>query len=176
MNPSEDMIAVVEPLIPRLRRYARSLLGKAEEADELVQDCLERAVSHWHLRNAERSAQAWLFTILHNLAVNQIRQRTRRGRHLSIDTEEALSISEPPRQEDTVFQSDIMRTLNHLPDDQRQVLLLVSVEDLSYAEVAGVLGVPIGTVMSRLSRARERLRELLGDEHRPAIPTLRRVK
>lgn len=172
MTVSEDMIAIVEPMIPRLRRYARALLRDRDDADELVQDCLERAVAHWHRRRGQGSPQAWLFTILHNLALNRIRQTSRRGAHVSLEAE----LHDRPRQEDGLRQRDVMAALDRLPEDQRQVILLVSLEDVSYAEAAEILSVPPGTVMSRLSRGREKLRQILGEEESPVLHGLRRVK
>jgi RNA polymerase sigma factor (sigma-70 family) len=173
------MIALVEPLIPALRRYARSLLRDATAADDLVQDCLERTVSRWHERRSGGDAKSWVFTILHNLAINHIRQRARRGPHLVLDDAGEAALAVPPAQEDGLRHRELMRALDDLPDDQRSVLLLISVEDLSYAETARVLGIPVGTVMSRLSRAREKLHRTTENESagaRQKRPELRRVK
>jgi RNA polymerase sigma factor (sigma-70 family) len=153
-----DMLLQVEPLIPALRRYARSLLRNPTSADDLVQDCLERAVSHWHQRR-EGNTRSWLFTILHNLAVNQFRQSAARGRHVTIDETNEDDFGQDAVQEQKLMYRDVLNKLAKLPEDQRAVLLLVAVEDLSYAEAAKVLNIPIGTVMSRLSRARERLQQ-----------------
>jgi RNA polymerase sigma-70 factor (ECF subfamily) len=150
-------------------------MKERSESDDLVQDCLERAIRHWHQRRPDGDARTWLFAILHNLAVNRLRQRNRRGRHVSVDDldEAALSVAAP--QEARLQHRDLGRALDGLPEEQRSVLLLVSVEDLSYAEVARVLDIPIGTVMSRLSRARQKLHEAL-ESDRPPVPALRRVK
>ncbi len=175
----QDMIVLVEPLIPALRRYARSLLRNASAADDLVQDCLERAVSRWHERRAEGNARSWLFTILHNLAVNRLRQTARRGPHVAIEDAGEIAFAQAPAQEDSLRHKELMGALNSLPEDQRSVLLLICVEDLTYAEAAQVLGIPIGTVMSRLSRARERLLRTMEagvEDKRPSTPMLRRVK
>lgn len=175
----KDMMILVEPLIPALRRYARSLLrADASAADDLVQDCLERAITRWHQRRADGDARTWLFTILHNLAVSRLRQAARRGWHVPIDDADEAATARPPTQEAGLRHGELLRALDTLPEEQRSVLLLVSVEDLSYAEAAKVLDVPIGTVMSRLSRARERLQRTM-DADAPAsgrAPTLRRVK
>ncbi|MBB6250538.1 sigma-70 family RNA polymerase sigma factor [Nitrospirillum iridis] len=154
----QDMMRLVEPLIPPLRRYARALVKDHATADDLVQDCLERAITRWHQRRADGDARTWLFTILHNLAVSHMRQNRRRGGHVALDdvVDESM-IARPPTQEDALHHTDVMQALHTLPEDQRSVLLLVSVEDLSYAEAARVLDIPIGTVMSRLARAREKL-------------------
>jgi RNA polymerase sigma factor (sigma-70 family) len=153
-----DMLLQVEPLIPALRRYARALLRNPTAADDLVQDCLERAVGRWHQRR-DGNTRSWLFTILHNLAVNQFRQSASRGRHVTIDETNENDFGQEAVQEQTLMYRDVLDRLAKLPDDQRAVLLLVAVEDLSYAEAAKVLDIPIGTVMSRLSRARERLQQ-----------------
>jgi RNA polymerase sigma-70 factor (ECF subfamily) len=168
----KDMILLVEPLIPALRRYASGLLRDREAADDLVQDCLERVIRGWPRRRND-DARSWTFTILHNLAMNRLKQRQRRGRHAPLDETDEASIARPGDQEDRLHHRDLIRALGDLSEEQRSVLLLVSVEDLSYAETAQVLGIPVGTVMSRLSRGRDRLEQLL--EGRPA-PALRRVK
>jgi RNA polymerase sigma-70 factor (ECF subfamily) len=156
----EDMLLQVEPLIPALRRYARALVRDRASADDLVQDCLERAVSRWHQRR-DGNVRAWLFAILHNLAVDQFRQAAVRGQHVAIDETNEDDLGEAAAQEHKLMYQDVLNKLARLPDDQRAVLLLVAVEDLSYAEAAKVLNIPIGTVMSRLSRARERLQQEL---------------
>lgn len=154
----KDMLVQIEPLIPALRRYARALVRDRATADDLVQDCLERAVSRWHQRR-DASVRAWLFTILHNLAVTQFRQAAARGRHMPIDDAGEQSLVSAAAQEHRVIYRQVLTKLARLPEEQRAVLLLVAVEDLSYADAAKVLDVPIGTVMSRLSRARERLQQ-----------------
>jgi RNA polymerase sigma factor (sigma-70 family) len=153
-----DMLLQVEPLIPALRRYARALVRNTATADDLVQDCLERAVSHWHQRR-EGNPRSWLFAILHNLAVNQFRQAKTRGRHVAIEETSEGDLGEDAVQERKLMYQDVLNKLAKLPEEQRSVLLLVAVEDLSYADAAKVLNIPIGTVMSRLSRARERLQQ-----------------
>jgi RNA polymerase sigma factor (sigma-70 family) len=164
----KDMLHQVEPLIPSLRRYARALMRDRASADDLVQDCLERAVSRWYQRR-DGDVRAWLFTILHNLAVNQFRKAASRGRHIPIDETNEDSFGEAASQEHKLIYQDVLTKLARLPEDQRAVLLLVAVEDLSYAEAANVLGIPVGTVMSRLSRARERLQqEIEGGATAPA--------
>jgi RNA polymerase sigma factor (sigma-70 family) len=173
-----DMAQLIEPLIPALRRYARSFLKDTAAADDLVQDTLLRAISHWRQRRSDGDARSWLFTILHNLAINQLRQTARRGDMLPLDDADESDVSAPSTQEDGLRQHDILAAVNRLSDDQRSVLLLVSVEDLSYAEAARVLDVPIGTVMSRLARARARLLRMMDEDSAPASghPYLRRVQ
>ncbi len=170
-----DMMLLVEPLIPGLRRYARALLHDVSAADDLVQDCLERAISGWHQRRPDGDARTWMFTILHNLAMNRLRQSKRRGQHIPLEDAAEATLGEPAEQETRLHQADIVAAVDRLPEEQRAVLLLVSIEDLSYAEAAKALDVPVGTVMSRLSRARERLRQDLSGE-RQHTAHLRRVK
>jgi RNA polymerase sigma-70 factor (ECF subfamily) len=153
-----DMLLLIEPVIPALRRYARALVRNRAAADDLVQDCLERAISHWHQRR-EGDPRPWLFTILHNLAINQFRRSARRGKHIAIDEANEDDFGQDAVQEQKLMYQDVLDKLARLPEDQRAVLLLVAVEDLSYADAARVLDIPIGTVMSRLSRAREKLQQ-----------------
>jgi RNA polymerase sigma factor (sigma-70 family) len=147
--------------IPSLRRYARALTGDAWTADDLVQDTLERACSRWRLWVVGSDLRAWLFTLMHNVFVNQVRRSMRQvaaGTTVNVDdVENELAAPEAG----TAQALDLQRCLLRLPEDQRAVLLLVSLEDLTYEEVAKITGVPVGTVMSRLSRARSRLRELM---------------
>lgn len=168
----DEVAGLIEPHIPALRRYARALVRDREGADDLVQDCLERALSRWALRRRDGDLRAWLFAILHNLFLDGVRRRARQG--YRVDLDEARELAEPGHDpEAQVAARDVLEALDRLPPDQKAVLLLVSVEDLSYESAARVLGVPIGTVMSRLSRARERLRRLV-DPLPGAV--LRRVK
>jgi RNA polymerase sigma factor (sigma-70 family) len=173
-----DMAQLIEPLIPALRRYARSFLKDTAAADDLVQDTLERAISRWHQRRADGNTRTWLFTILHNLAINRLRQTARRGRDVMVETVDEAEVSKPSTQEDGLREADILAAIDRLPEEQRSVLLLISVEDMSYAETAHILAIPIGTVMSRLARARARLLRLLDDPTNSASegPYLRRVK
>lgn len=174
----DDMIRLIEPSIPSLRRYARSLVRDAAEADDLVQDCLERAIARWGQRREASDARSWLFSILHNLAISRWRRLGRRGRELCLDDLDEADLAERATQHDGVNQSDILKSLAALPPDYRSVLLLVGVEDLSYAQAAKVLDVPIGTVMSRLSRGRERLAQIManGSVAQVRTPHLRRIK
>jgi len=154
-----DMLRIIEPMIPSLRRYARALVKNQAAADDLVQDCLERAVSRWHQRQNEEDSRPWMLTILRNLAINQFRQAASRGSHVTIDEAVENNLSVRPAQDQNLLYKDVIEKLAGLPEEQRSVLLLVSVEDLSYADAAKVLGIPVGTVMSRLSRAREKLQQ-----------------
>lgn len=168
----DETAALLEPQIPALRRHAWALLRDRDAADDLVQDTLERALSRWHLRHLDGDLKAWLFTIQRNLFISGVRQRARRGVHLGPDALEPLA-SEEPGADRLLGARDVLAGLDSLPDEQRSVLLLVGVEDLSYAETAKVLGVPVGTVMSRLSRARDKMRQFMEVGH---APVLRRVK
>jgi len=162
----------ITALIPRLRRYARALTGDRSFADDLVQDTLERAWGRIYLWRPGSDLRAWLFTIMHNLHVNQA--RTRRSED-SIDLRnEPMEFVARPSQEERLEIMDLTMALRRLPDEQREVLLLVGLEEMSYQEAAKVLAVPLGTVMSRLSRGRERLRALMGEGS--SAPQLRVVK
>ncbi len=146
--------------LPALRRYAVALVGNAALADDLVQDCIERALGQGaQLREPERLA-AWLRRILHNLYIDRIRRDRRRGRERDItELADHLELSTPAP--DNSAAQEFIQAVNRLSIEHRQILLLVSVEELSYREIADELEIPLGTVMSRLARARERLRSLL---------------
>jgi RNA polymerase sigma factor (sigma-70 family) len=160
--------------IPSLRRYARALTGDAWAADDLVQDTLERACSKWRLWIVGSDLRAWLFTVMHNVFASQVRRAPARATMVDIDDVAHELRSADSHRDDTI---DLQRCLLLLPEDQRAVLLLVALEDLSYAQVARVLDVPVGTVMSRLSRARVRLQDLMEGSAQPAQrPGLRRLK
>lgn len=159
--------------IPRLRRYARALLrGDVLAADDLVQDCLERALSRLHLWQEGTDLRAWLFTIMHNLYVNQVRKSAN-----SLQLVELSQDTEPHTESATAERHlelrDLNQAINGLSAEQREILLLVSLEGLRYQEVASILGIPEGTVMSKLSRTREKLRIVMGETKHAR---LRRVK
>ena len=157
--------------IPRLRRYARALTGDAARADDLVQDTLERALGKWALWRPG-NLRAWLFSIMHNLFVNQ----ARRAGAVDYPGDEALpELPMRASQADAIELRDLAGCLARLPAEQREVLLLVGLEDLSYEDTAKILGLPVGTVMSRLSRGRQRLRSLLSGAD-AAEPHLKAVK
>lgn len=168
----DALATAIEPLIPGLRRYARAWTRDAAMADDLVQDCLERAVGGWWRRRGQ-SVRPWLYAILHNLLVDQTRRQKRRGGLVPIEAVDEATLGVPPEQEAALNHGDLLRALNALPDDQRAVLLLVSVEDLPYAEAAAVLGVPIGTVMSRVSRGRDRLSAMLVASEQPRLRSVK---
>lgn len=163
--------------VAQLRRYARALTGDAWAADDLVQDTLERACSRWRLWVAGTDLRAWLFTLMHNLFIDQARRALRRPTE-PLDEQALESVAHEPA---TAQALDLQRCLLRLPDEQREALLLVTLQDLAYEDVARITGVPVGTVMSRLSRARARLREMM-EGVEPAAPAgearpaLRRMK
>jgi len=142
--------------IPRLRRYARALAGDSHRADDLVQDTLERALAKFHLWRRGSDMRAWMFAIMHNVFINQLKAR----RELALDDAVEDGLQSAP-QSDPLELRDLDAALRLLPVEQREVLLLVGLEQLSYAEVSKALGIPAGTVMSRLSRGRERLRAVM---------------
>jgi len=156
--------------IPRLRRYARALVGDRYIADDLVQDTLERAWNKFYLWRQGSDLRAWLFTIMHNVFVNQAR---RRRYEIEQAMDELPAVAVRATQGDQLELEDVDRALRSLSLEQREVVLLIAVEQLTYDEVGRALGIPIGTVMSRLSRGRERMRQLLGD---PAAAPLKVVK
>ena len=144
--------------VPRLRRYARALAGNRDDADDLVQDTLERAWSRAGLWRSVADMRAWLFAIMHNLHVDALRRGRLATQAIDEDTPEGAT---PPTQGDRLAVLDLQAALERLAPEQREVLLLVALEDMPYADIAQTLGIPLGTVMSRLSRGRERLRNLL---------------
>lgn len=152
--------------IPRLRRYARVLLGNPGAADDLVQDTLERAWARRHSWRGSGDMRAWLFSIMHNLHVDQRRQQ---GRLAIIANDEAPAPPARATQSDALEIRDLDAALALLPGEQREVLLLVALEDMSYSQIAATLAISIGTVMSRLSRGREKLRLLMGNGSGHAI-------
>ena len=167
----DEIAKLIEPQIPALRRYAYALVRDHDAADDLVQDCLERAVSRWYLRRDDGHLRAWLFTMLRNLYINSYHRQKRRGTRVPLD--ESIMPSVAPNQTDQLEINDVLSALERLPGDHKSILLLIGVEDLSYEETARVLSVPVGTVMSRLSRARHGLRALLSGSR---VTPLRRVK
>jgi RNA polymerase sigma-70 factor (ECF subfamily) len=157
VSDTEHLIA---EQIPRLRRYARALIGDPIRADDLVQEALLRGLSRSHLWQPGTDIRAWMFTILHNIHINNQRQRrTRAEYHELVDDQPELAT--PPTQERGLEIRDLARALQLLPEPQRQVILLVGLEGMNYKHVAAVLDIPIGTVMSRLHRGREALRRLM---------------
>jgi RNA polymerase sigma-70 factor (ECF subfamily) len=171
--------ADAERWIPRLRRYALALTGGREAADDLTQDTLERAWRKRALWQPGTDLRAWLFTVMHNVYVNGIRSaRTTESLDEEVPASAALhAIPSGSTAESRIVLSELQAALVQLAPEQREVVLLVGLEQMSYAEAAAVLQVPIGTVMSRLARGRERLRRLLDAEGSSnGAVGLRRVK
>lgn len=169
---AQDEAAIVA-CIPSLRRYARGLVGDRDRADDLVQDTLERAWSSFSMWQKRSNIRAWMFGIMHNRFIDDLRAQNSRLEDYAGD--DLPEVSQRPLQADVLELRDLNNILQRLPTSHREVLLLVGVEELRYEEVATVLGVPVGTVMSRLSRARASLREEL--QGRIAPPTnIQRVK
>ena len=154
---------LIVPFIPNLRRYARALIGDREGADDLVQDTLERAVRKFHLWRPG-DLRAWLFSIMHNVFVNQLK-----ARKIMYEVEIDDSIAAPISSVTSTDLMDLERALGALSPEQREVVLLIALEDMTYAEVGRALGIPIGTVMSRLSRGREKLRRLMEGESKAPL-------
>jgi RNA polymerase sigma-70 factor (ECF subfamily) len=155
-----DFARLLQNEIPRLRRYARALTRDPARADDLVQSCLVRAIAKEHLWEPGTDLRAWLFTILHNQNVNEIRRSAREGVVVAVeDVAPVLTVA--PRAGASLQLRDLERAIRLLPEEQRQVILLVGLEGMRYEEVAAVLDIPIGTVRSRLSRGREMLRRLM---------------
>lgn len=166
MNESQRLVE----LIPRLRRYARALVGDRATADDLVQDTLERAWAKLHLYRRGTDLRAWLFTVMHNVHVNRVRA----ARITDPLEDEMPELAQRAPQGDALLVRDLDRAITRLPAEQRAVLLLVTLEEMSYEQVAAALGIPIGTVMSRLSRARDKLRAMMLGQ--PAAAKLKLVK
>jgi RNA polymerase sigma-70 factor (ECF subfamily) len=152
MNEAHPFLAY----LPQLRRYARALVGNETAADDLVQDTLERALNKFSLWEQGTNLRAWLFSVMHNVNVNQVR-----GKPNCEPLEEDMEFPVRGRQECGLHIRDLSNALLALPLEQREVLLLVGLEGMRYEEVAQALGVPTGTVMSRLARGRERLRHMM---------------
>jgi RNA polymerase sigma-70 factor, ECF subfamily len=164
-----DFAGMLEAQIPRLRRYARALTRDFSRADDLVQNCLTRAVAKQHLWQYGTDLRAWLFTILHHQHVNDVRRSIREGSHVMLEALPELTAQ--PDAMAVLQLRDLEAALGRLQLEQRQVILLVGLEDMSYEEVASVLNLPVGTVRSRLSRGRGQLRRLMGMEERASRKT-----
>ena len=154
-----DFALMLEAEIPRLRRYARALTRDMSRADDLVQSCLTRALAKRHLWQAGTDLRAWLFTILHNQHVNDVRRSVREGVNVPVE-DMAPVLTVQPNAVDRLQLRDLEAAIAQLPLEQRQVILLVGLEGMRYEEVAEILDVPVGTVRSRLSRGRDQLRRL----------------
>jgi RNA polymerase sigma-70 factor (ECF subfamily) len=156
-----DIASLLEPEIPRLRRYARALTRDPTRADDLVQSCLLRAVAKQHLWQEGTDLRAWLFTIMHNQHVNDVQRSAREG--VTVAVEDMVSVLPvEPNAGAALELRDLHRAMGRLPEEQRQVILLVGLEGMRYEQAAQILNIPIGTVRSRLSRGRDTLRVLMG--------------
>jgi RNA polymerase sigma-70 factor (ECF subfamily) len=154
-----DFRRQIEQEVPRLRRYARALTRDIGQADDLVQSCLVRALAKEHLWQPGSNLRVWLFTVLHNLHINRVRRLMREQDNAIVASASlALAQSEPSARLDLL---DVEQAIKKLPEVQRRVILLIGLEGMRYDEAAQILGVPIGTVRSRIARARQMLRELL---------------
>jgi len=165
MTPDESLLTWV----PRLRRYARALAGNRDDADDLVQDTLERAWAKSALWRGVADMRGWLFSIMHNLHVDGVRRPRLATQAIDDDTPE---LATAPTQGERLAVLDLQAALDQLPIEQKEIMLLVALEDMAYADVAKTLGIPIGTVMSRLSRGRERLRALMDGRDQPVRLTV----
>lgn len=153
-DPGDELVSC----IPRLRRYARALVGDRGGADDLVQDTVERGWRRIREWRRDGEMRAWLFGIMHNLHVDQL--RARRLQTTALD-EEGAQPAPPVNPSAGLELRDMEAALALLPVEQREILLLVGLEGMTYDQIAGALGLPLGTVMSRLSRGREKLRLLM---------------
>jgi RNA polymerase sigma-70 factor (ECF subfamily) len=165
-----DVLDEIEACVPALRRYARALTHNIDRADDLVQDCLVRAISRRGLFRPRGPVRPWLFTILTNLHRNTLRAERRRGEVLDLDA--VPEPGTPAPQLGHLALAELARAIETLPLDQKEALLLVTLEGLPYADAAAILDIPLGTLMSRLGRARAALRQATGTSE----PHLRTVK
>jgi RNA polymerase sigma-70 factor, ECF subfamily len=169
MSDLSDFGSLLEAQIPRLRRYARALLRDASRADDLVQDTLVRAIAKQHLWQPDTNLRAWLFTLMHNLYVNVVRQSLREGAMVDVeDLSTALIATTDPTVSCQL--RELEDAIARLPNEQREVVLLIGLEGVPYEEAAMILRVPIGTVRSRLSRARASLRKALDRDEEAVLP------
>lgn len=174
--PESDLAAA----IPRLRRYARVLTGDVARADDLVQDTLARSWEKRRLWAAGSDLRAWMFTIMRNLFLNQRALAARDARNVSIDDDgdagAPIQLPVAASQQTRVELLEVLRALERLPHDHREVLVLAAVEEMRYEDIARVLAIPVGTVMSRLSRAREKLRRSMSGSGETPNESLQRVR
>jgi RNA polymerase sigma-70 factor, ECF subfamily len=159
--------------IPHLRRFARSLCGDASLADDLVQDCIERALKKSHLYDVTKPLRAWLYAVLRNIHVSNWRSNAKHQYAKNLDELQDGEGATRAEQEDNFSTYAITEALDKLPQQHREVLVLISLEEVSYRDASEIIGVPIGTIMSRLSRARSILKDILEER---GTTFLRRVK
>jgi len=175
MTNREEFAKAIVAQLPGLRRYATALVGNATLADDLVQDCIERALRQSSQLRDLQHLPGWLRRILHNLYMDDLRRHRRRGKQQDI-AEFADHLELSVSNSDSTSSRDFISAMNALSSEHRQILLLVGLEDLTYREIADELGVPMGTVMSRLARARERLRSAMQDDTAGIAPISSVVK
>ena len=168
----QQFLDEIEESVPALRRYARALTRNADRADDLVQDCIERAIRKQSLWKPTGPLKGWLFRILLNLYRNELRTSRRRGDHVPVETL-LVEPSVAPAQPGRIALAEMARAIDTLATEQREALLLVVLEGLSYSEAAQVLGIPMGTLMSRLGRARAALRVATGAAEEPRLRTVK---
>jgi len=162
-NHQEPFATALIAYLPRLRRYATALAGSVSVADDLVQDCMERALKRAETLQDPQRMAGWLRSILLHLYMDMVRLQRSRGTGVDLtQVDNDLALSVPPADRGATI--DFIRALDGLSVEHRQILLLVGLEGLNYREIAEELGIPMGTVMSRLARARERLRNALDKE------------
>lgn len=166
-----DFLDELEACVPALRRYARALTRNIDHADDLVQDCLERAISRRGLFRPRGPMRPWLFTILVNLRRNARRSEQRRGTHLDADS--LPDLGTPAPQHSHLALAELSRAIDGLPLEQKETLLLVTLEGMAYAEAASILDIPLGTLMSRLGRARANLRLSTGEAQEPHLRSVK---
>jgi RNA polymerase sigma-70 factor (ECF subfamily) len=166
-----DFLDQIEACVPALRRYARALTRNLDLADDLVQDCLERAIARRGLFRPTGPLRPWLFTILLNVHRNSLRTTRRHG--TSVDLDQLPELSTPAPQPGHIALAELARALETLPLEQQEALLLVALEGLPYQEAADILKIPLGTLMSRLGRARATLRQLTDTPHAPHLRTVK---
>lgn len=168
----QQFLDQIEACIPALRRYARALTRDVDRADDLVQDCIERAIRKRRLWAPTGPLRAWMFKLLLNIYRNDLRTSRRRGHQVPLD-DMLVEPAVPPSQLGRIALAETARALDQLPDEQREALLLVVLEGTSYQEAADIIGIPAGTLMSRLARARATLRTLTGVTDEPRLRTVK---
>lgn len=182
MALTEHQANEIEELIPAMRRFARGLTGREDVADDLVQDALAKAISNFDRFEEGTNLKAWLFRIVRNAHIDEVRKIKRRGVHLDVDDSEAVQLSAPGSQFSAVELTEFRRAFAKMSEQDKEVLLLIGMEGHTYEEVSEMVDVPVGTVKSRLSRARDRLRQLMAEpiyanenRRRPAVESSRKT-
>jgi RNA polymerase sigma-70 factor (ECF subfamily) len=163
-SAADQTRAQIAAMLPRLRRFARALTGQAADADDIAQIAIERALTRLDQFQAGTKLEAWLFSILRNAWIDETRSRARRAKvFASAELGERVGDEGAAAVHARLEADDVWRAMQQLPDEQREAVALVCVEGLAYREAAEALGVPIGTLTSRLARGREALQQMLGD-------------